>query len=417
MSFASPSRILAVRYALHNSNLERTRDTTPAINGGTLYPLQITDDGASMLPRAREFIPRKLRSLQGRQFTAVRGGKDVSAITLATEFKGVNSNTGGAVSDWSAKMEQGYLLEAAFGSIAPTTTGAAATVAASGHSTTTLNTSDGTNYSAGQVIAFGTDEGIRVGLIASKATNVLTLQHAYDGTPTTGATIYRLATWTQDDDLVDHSHVYVSAEGADFARDFGGCAVQGIEIMVPNNGLVTMQTTLMPSNWYDLDEDNTAYAAPTAGNPIVNNGAQVYLIGADNEPHFARNLKITIETGLQMREMASKPNGVYGGVFAGGEGKRIILEGEVYLDSSDVPDGAIDGSSGIYQWTGEGDDAGALGTEREVSVTVGSAVGGLMHLEMASADLTGRVISSNGFHVLQFRAESVGAGPTVLAVG
>lgn len=411
MSNASISRILGVRYALHSSNLAATP--------GTLYPLQITDEGDGLLPRARTFIPRNLRSLQNRRFTAIRGGKDVAAITLATEFKGVNSNTGGAVSDWEAKMEQGYLLQAAFGAVAPATSGSAATVAASGHTPASgvINTSDGTNYSAGQVIAFSTDEGMRVGLIASKATDELTLQHGYSGTPTTGATIYRLATYTIDDDDIDHAHVFISGEGADFRRDFFGCAVQSIELGIPNNGLVTMSTVLMPSDWSDAAEANTAYAAPTAGNPIVNNGAEVYLFGADNAPVFARNLRVMVETGLVMRETASKPNGVYGGVFGGGEGKRIVLEGEVYLDSGGVPDGLVDGSSGISRATGDSASAGDPGTEREVSVTVGSAVGGLLHVEMASADVTGSVVNAGGFHVLRFRAESVGTGPSVLAVG
>lgn len=174
------ARLSTLRYGLHTDAYTFTG--TPSLS-----VLRPTDDGASFLPRQRTPIPRMLRSLSGRRYPHVRGAQDTGDLSLALEFRGVNSNTGGAVSDWEAKMEQGYLLASLFGAVAPATSGSALTVAASGHTPGSgILIVSGTSLVNGQVIGFATSDGFEVGRIASGGgTTTLTLDHPYTGTPST----------------------------------------------------------------------------------------------------------------------------------------------------------------------------------------------------------------------------------------
>ena len=144
------SRLLTVRHALHSDS--STFTGTP----GTLFPLRCTDDVAGLYPRNRVTLARNLRSQGGRRYTHAGGAQDVADITLATEFRGVDSNTGAAVAAWEAKMEQGLLLQSLFGAVAPATTGGAATIAASGHTPASgiVAFTAAANVQNGAVIAF-----------------------------------------------------------------------------------------------------------------------------------------------------------------------------------------------------------------------------------------------------------------------
>lgn len=410
MSVNSLSRILSVRHALHTDANDIT--STPF----TLYPLQITDVGASMFPRERTSIPRNVRTTDGRRIAPVLGAQDVANVSLATEWKGANSNTGGAVSDWEAKLEQGYLLKSLFGAAAAATSSAATTVDSSGHTPASgvLGSVDGTNITVGQVIAFGSSSGLQVGRVASKATNAITLQHPYAGTPTTGATIYRLGVYTQDDDLTAHIPVMISAEADNWRRDYFGCHVESLELAVPNSGKVDATWSLVPSTWADVAAADPSFAAPTAGSPMVNDGVRLYLA---NTLRHVRDVKVMIESGVVTREVASAPNGRLGAAHAGGDGKRIVIEGSFYLDTDGAPYGLTGATTTLGAILHDDESAGDTVSETEISLTIGSEIGAVAHVCLVTCALSGKVVDAGGFHVVQFRAESTGTGPHIMAVG
>jgi len=416
------NRLQTVRYALHTDNT--TFNNTP----GTLLPLQLVDDGASFLPRQRTPIERPLRSLGGRRFPHIYGAQDLADLVAVCEFKGVNNNTGGAVADWEAKMEQGYLLASLFGAVAPATTGSAPTVVTAGSSgsTGTLVVSS-TVLVNGEVIAFPIDEGgYQIMRVASGGgTTTVVGSHQYYGTPTNGGTIIRLAVYTVDDDLTLHTHAFFSAEGENWRRDYFGCVPMSMSLAMPNTGLVQMTSTFSPTTWADVAEADPAFAAPTAGEPIVMDGV-TFVLGTNTDGtmyrHLVGNLTINYSTGAAMRETASATNGKLGGVCGTGEGKMFSIEGEIEIGETDIGDltafteSDVTEATGIKQ-NGTNVQAGDISFTRRLALMVGAGRGRLMYVYLPEADFRASVVVSGALTKLRFTAMGTGAIPAVFAVG
>ena len=404
------ARLSTLRYGLHTDAYTFTG--TPSF-----VPLRLTDDGASFLPRNRTPIPRALRSLSGRRYSHIRGVQDTADITVATEFRGVNSNTGGAVSDWEAKMEQGYLLASLFGAVAPSTSSTASTVDSTGHTPASgiLQVVSGTNYAIGQVIGFATSDGFEVGRIANKATNVLTLDHPYTGTPTTGATVFRAAVYTVDDDVTHHVHAMFSAEGEDWRRDYFGCTPMSMALALPNAGLVTMSSVFSPTSFADVVEDDPAHAEPTAGSPIVVDACRVWFAGANV---IARDIAISYSAAAQVRTASTRTNGKLGGVCSTGDGKTFTVEFSVYVGDGNLA-GEIQDSTGtpsLNALLGDSDTSGTPSTTRKLSVQFGSAVGACGYAYLPEADCQVTTQHVDGLTVARVVATGTGALPAILAV-
>jgi hypothetical protein len=407
------ARLSTLRYALHANNA--TFSGTP----GTLFPLRITDDGASFLPRNRTPIPRPLRSLSGRRYSHIRGVQDLADLTVATEFKGVNSNTGAAVNDWEAKMEQGYLLASLFGAVAPQTTGIAPTVAASGHTPSTgVLAVVGTTTANGQVIGFATSDGFEVARIASGGgTTTLTLDHPYTGTPTTSATVFRAAVYSVNDAVTQHVHAFFAAEGEDWRRDYFGCAPMSMSLALPNAGLVTMSSVFSPTSFADVAEINPAHAEPVAGSPIVVDAARVWFAGLNV---LARDLTLSYSAATQARTASTRTNGKLGGVSSTGDGKTFTIEFSVYVGDGTLAGELQDGSTVtptlLNDLIGDSSASGAVSATRKLSLQVGSAVGACAYAYMPEADCVVTTQHTDGLTVARVVATGTGALPAVLAV-
>lgn len=413
-------RLQTLRYALHTD--ANTFSGTP----GTLAPLQITDDGASFLPRQRTPIDRSLRSLSGRRYPHIRGAQDVADVSVALEMKGVNANTGAAVAAWEAKLEQGDLLRSLFGAAAPATTGAAPTIAAAGHTPASgvVAFTAAANVQNGAVIGFATASGFQVGRVESgggAATTTVTLQHPYSGTPTTSATVFRFAVYDVSDSVTQHIHAFFTAEGENWRRDYFGCAPMSMNIAIPNTGLVTMSSVFSPTTWADVAEANPAYADPVAGNPIVCDGGIFRLDGVE---FLLRNASITYDCATAMRETMSRTNGKLGGVCGTGEGKSFMIEGELYVGPSgnslnEMVDGGLVGTAGpdIVEVLGSDVAAGQVSTAREVALQVGTEAGGALYALLPTADFRASVQAGGAFPVVRFQAMGTGALPATFALG
>lgn len=410
------ARLHTLRYGLHASVSDFT--STPS-----LVRLQPTDEAASFMRRQRSVIERPLSSTDNRAYEHVRGGKDVSPLTLALEFKGVNSNTGGAVSDWEAKMEQGYLLRSIFGAVGVATTGAAPTVAAAGHTPASgILEVVGTTLANGNVIAFATTSGMQIGTVASGGgSTTITLAQKYSGTPTTGATVIRLGVYAVDPDLCEHVHAMFSSEhneaGTGLLRtDYFGCAPMSMELGFPNTGLITMSSQWGPSNWSAVAPGSPSHAAPTAGRPCVVDGLTFKIGGT---AYILRNATINVDNAVEMRPAGSSPNGVIGGVCGTTGPKLVTFSGEVYFGGAgaiaDIAEAT--GTPDLGDLDGSDSDAGDLATTYDVELFNGASAGGLVYARAPAMDLRATIGQSNGMLVARLTGRATGSSPFTLAVG
>ena len=406
------ARLSTLRYALHANN------TTFTGTPGTLFPLRLTDDGASFLPRNRTPIPRPLRSLSGRRYSHIRGVQDLADITVATEMRGVNTNTGAAVSDWEAKMEQGYLLASLFGAVAPATTGVAPTVAASGHTPASgILAVVGTTTANGQVIAFSSSAGLQVGRIASGGgTTTLTLDHPYSGTPTSSATVFRMGVYSVNDSATQHVHAFFAAEGEDWRRDYFGCMPMSMSLAVPNAGLMAMSSVFSPTSFIHLSEANPVHAEPTSGNPIVVDACRMWFAGLDV---IARDITINYSAATTPRVASTRTNGRLGGVSSTGDGKTFTVEFSVYIGDGTIAGEVRDstGSPTLNELIGDSSSSGQPSTTRKVSLQVGSEVGAVVYAYLPEADCVVTTQHTDGLTVARVVATGTGALPAILAVG
>ena len=408
------SRLLTVRHALHSDS--STFTGTP----GTLFPLRCTDDVAGLYPRNRVALARNLRSQSGRRYTHAGGVQDVADITLATEFRGVDSNTGAAVAAWEAKMEQGLLLQSLFGAVAPATTGAAATIASSGHTPASgiVAFTAAANVQNGAVIAFASTTGIQMGRVESgggAATTTVTLQHPYTGTPTTAATVFRMAVYTVADSVTHHVHAFLTGEGESWRRDYFGCAPMSMALSLASGQLVGMTSVFSPTSWADVAEADPAHAEPTAGSPIVADRVRLMVDGVE---YFASNLAISMNNATQIRDVDTiGGNGRLGGVCGAGDGKSFTIEGEILIGATSP---ALTGEltdAVMVPFLGSDVNAGAVSTAREVALMVGSDVGAILYALLPTADFVASTAIVNGMSRMKFTAVGTGALPAVLAVG
>jgi hypothetical protein len=177
-----------------------------------------------------------------------------------------------------------------------------------------------------------------------------------------------------------------------------------------------MSSVFSPTTWSDVAEANPAYADPTAGSPIVNDGAYFRLDGVE---YLLRNASITYNCATAVRETASKTNGKLGGVCGTGDGKSFMIEGELYISDSatlgEIQDNA--GTPSLVNLLGSDVAAGQISTQREVALQVGTEIGGCLYALLPTADFRATVQTSGAFPVVRFTAMGTGALPAVLAVG
>ena len=407
------NRNISVQVGIHTTTSDFS--TVP-----TVAPVLPRAGVPSLLPRKRGGIARPLRSVSGIRFAKVRGEKAVDPISLPLDFRGVNTNTGGAVAAWEAKMEQGALLQALFGAAATATTNAATTC--SGTAGATLTVASGTDIPTGSVILFTTTTGTFIRRVTDGGGTVtLTLNQAASGTAS--GTVIRLGRYTGAPSINHHQHIAIDveqlSEGAGvWRRQFVGCAPSKGVITIPNNGLTTFDVDLMPTDWSRAAPASPSFVQPTAGEAVPVSAVE-FRIGANL--FDLRNAKFTIDNAVVMRETAVGVNGVRGGVCgaAGEEGKIFMLEGEILVGAA-VPGQELQDNTGtpsVRDLLGDVDAEGVVVTARDIMLTVGNVAGSCFGIFMPTADMDCELVESGPFQVLKFTAYGTGATPAVLAVG
>jgi hypothetical protein len=408
------SRLRSLSVGLHSAdNLFKKTD----VGNITYAILRTLDDAQSFSARSRVALDRPLRSLSGRRYAHVWGTQDVADLTLSTEFRGVNSNSGGAVADWEAKLELGSVLRSFFGAVAPATTGAATTVAGAGHTAASgiLGVASETNYAAGQVIGFATDdEGLQVGRIASTGVGTITLEHPYLGTPTTGATVFRAAKYTVAQATTHHRHISFNLETENQRRRYFGCLPKTMTFQMASGQAIVCNTACSMTEYDDVAEANPAHSEPTSGSPIVVESAMLWLDGIEL---MARDLSIMVDNSAVVRKVDTSVNGILGGVASASGPKQFKVEFTAYIGNNSLNE--LQDSTGTIDVNAvAGDDvtAGVISTTRKLALQVGKSIGSCLYAYMAEATVTVTSTDVDGMSAMKFVCIGSGAVTGELAI-
>lgn len=391
--------IARVRFGNHSSIADHT--STP----GTLGVIECMS-AEGLLPRQNVPIERDLYAADGGRYPGIVGVQDLSPITLKNMFRGANSNTGGAVADWEAKLEQGYMLASFFGAVGDPTASAAPTI--SGVAGTTLTVSTNVLQDKDIILipcsaATGTAE-IRQ-IVSGGGTTSVVVDRTLQGTFTNGGTIIRLARYQVDTAVTQHAPSYIEAEwvdAADIARAYVGCVPESLEIDFPASDMVTMTTVWQPNSWTDLAAADPTYAAPTAGNSIVVADARFMIANAE---FLLENAKLSIKHTLRFRAATTGQNGRLGAVIR--RKHEVMLTGRLFVGDNASSLGELQDDSGTPTLSALLEDAstvGGLRTTRDISLQVGTVAGSCMYVRIPAADMRGSVQSVDGVTMYDFQA-------------
>lgn len=386
-------RLLDVQVGLHTDANDFT--STP----GALRRIQMMGGAESMMARAQTPLSRNdMQSRDGRGFAHLYGPSMLDPpLAPQTEFKGVNGNTGAAVtaSGWLDKMEQGELLVSMLGADFVATSGVAPTVAASGHTSTTLVCAAGTAPVAGEAFLFQTSAGPVLRFVTSVAGQTATLDRAYAGTPTSGSTIIRGAVIPWSPSVTAHRHLYVKAEMPDALNEFFGCAPVSWGLSIPNGGKLQSTWTFAPSSYVGPSAPVSPTPTPaTAGAPIVGINTELWI---GSERFLFDDLAISYANGNEDRSSPGTPAGRLGGIAAEKRG-AFTITGMVRNETrSREGIQRATGTENLTTLLGTASGSGVLSATRDVLLTIGRAAGASMALRMSDADVQG-VIATLGAH-------------------
>lgn len=366
------------------------------------------------LPRARGALEHNAGAVDGRGYPDRAGPKDLADLPLSCELKGANSNSGGAVSDWEAKLELGTVLRSIFGAVATTTSGSATTC--SGTAGATLTVTDGTNIPTGAIILFSTTTGSFVRRVTSGGgTTTLTLDRAASGTAS--GTVIRLGVYTLVPGRTAHTHMGFDVEGTTVSgsawrQKFLGCAPKSARFNFPQTGICTLDTVFAPTDWSQSDAAaSPSFTAPTAGEPIPANGC-VFADASFGVLDLAE-ASLDIDNGVVMRPTISGPEGVRGGVAANKRG--VTLTGYCYLGGSSPAQQMT--YANAKEWLASVTDAGAQRTTRALSLQLGTEAGAVAGFFMPEASVSAELDEVGGLVVVRFTAKATGATPLVAGFG
>jgi hypothetical protein len=373
--------------------------------------IRLVGGGESFLPRGMTPISRNdVVALNGQGFTDQRGPLDLAALAPVLKFRGVNDNSGAGVtaSGWLNKMEQGEILTSFFGSLPVATSGSAPTVAASGHTTTLLNTAT-TVPVAGQILMFETSAGLRVRRVASVTnTTEANFDHPYTGTPVTASTIIRAATWLWDSSVRNHTHLGFLAEDRQQLTTFLGCAPDTLALSMDAGAQLRMTLGVMPTTATGAEAPATpSVTYPSSGEPILALNGELFIGG---EAFIPTGMSFSLATGNVMRATPSSPHGVLGGV---GEEKRGALQLSFTLRAgTSAARGEVQRNAGVETMRtilGITDGPQAISAGRNVFLSLGRGVGGAVGLSIPTANLAASMATDGGHTVFSCVATATSA--------
>lgn len=383
-------RLMDVQFGLHADAANFL--TMP----GSLRRLMVKGGGESLLPPGMGFQDRNdIASLAGRGFPDQLGPLALQQLAPVIEWKGVNDNSGAAVASaaaWYAKMEQGEIVTSILGGEPAATSSAAPTVNSTGHNASAgeLGVS-GTALVAGQIILFPTSGGNRVRQVVSFGTGVAVLDRPYTGTPTTSGTIIRAAVWTWNPSVRNHVHGAFRVEDAEQMTEFVGCAPESLALALSPGQKVMATCSFMPTTAAPAGAKlSPSVTYPAAGSPCLAVNGE-FMIGSETFVPTG-DVSLTVNTGNEMRETASGPDGTLGGVQAEKRGNvtlALTLRSGASASRGEVQRDA--GTESLRELLGLVQGRQEIRTTRDVAYLIGRSPGAATYIRMPDANVRATV--------------------------
>lgn len=390
------SRLLSLKFGVHTSAQDLS--STPA-SMRVIEPMS-----QDFYPRDKKRIERNLFSADNRRFTSRVGPDDLSAMPLALPLRGVNGNTGGALT-FQGNMEACDLLDVMFGAAAGALVGAAPTIA--GGVTPNLTASSGV-VNTGDMVLFNTTSGWYMREVVSGGTTVnLVLDRAYPGTVVSASTIFRSARWNVNAAIHSHIHGFFRAEWEDLRVEYPGCMAESLDLDFAEGNVVNMSTSWLPNDVQPAIDAALSYVGATAGQDIVNINAEFYI--GDTE-FLASSLKFSLKNALKARSCVNGVNGVHGYISSNKD--DCVLSGSIYVGPNTGSIGEIQYDAGTPSFR----DLIESSTTKDIALQVGGLPGEALYLRLPAAEIRGRMADNDGSVMFNFEAFATGASPARLGV-
>lgn len=375
---SSISALALLRYGKHTSATQVESDS------GVTYGFAEYEGDLAVHYRNRK-LERNLRRGDGERYARVVGPRDTPTLGWNTLLRGLNDNSGGAVTT-AKQTEIAPLLDVIMGADGAGGTGSVA--AASGHSTTTLVVDDASAIPAGAAVLFeSTTDGWIAREVVSKSSNTLTLDRAYTGDPVNDGVVYVACSWYPDNDAPNHVHLAADVEwlGVERTKMLGGMG--SLVVDFPSNG------GLATCAWsFDFsDDDPTAAASPSFVGPTVGNPIPcidgTFWIGTDEK--LLRDAKLSVTPTKAPKQHYGAANGAAGFIVTDLE---VVLEGTLLMGAQALE--ATAATRALLQ--------GA--SAQDIAFQLGRGPGASIYVRMPAADFDCDKGSVDGQDVLTFRA-------------
>jgi hypothetical protein len=241
-----------------------TGNTQWETDSGATYVFLEPLEGASGTFGVRK-LPRNTMRGDNEENARIVGPVELPTLSFITPLRGLNSNTGGAVT--AAKLTDLVpLFDALFGVAANGGTGSTASL--TGSTSSVLRLADASGIGVGDCILFNDGAELVARFVLAKSSNDLTLSHTYSGAPTDSSTAFAGIMWYLDSDAPNHTPLHADFEASIMRRKAYGL-LPDVVIDFPNNGdFARCNWSLTGVYWGDSAEANPSFAAPTAGSEI-----------------------------------------------------------------------------------------------------------------------------------------------------
>lgn len=380
LNMANLTSTALLRIGAHTSNTQVEVDTSVS------YIFQ-EYEGPLSYGYADRKVERDLHRGDNERYSRVTAGNNPPTLGFRNFLRGLNSNSGGAVTI-ANQTELSSLLAMAFGVAGAGGTGS--TAVTSGSTSTTLIVADASSMSAGGAVLFNDGTELIARAIVSKSSNTLTLDRAYSGTPTNSSTVYSAVSWYPDLDAPNHTHVAADLEFLSLERVKMYGLMGGFEIDFPANGGLALCSWQLDGTEFDDDE---ALAAPTFTAPTV--GSEIPCLDATfwigSNERLLRDAKLIVDVQKAPKTTYSALNGHAGYVVTD---VRVRLEGTLYM-------GGL-----TSELTTSARATLQSSTTQDIALQVGRTAGASVYLRMPNADFDAQKTTVDGMDVVRFTAHA-----------
>lgn len=332
------------------------------------------------------------------------GSKDPGGIPdLQIDAYGLSGGGAGDGEDASSLDTDAHeLLAVAFGGTQDGT--GDTTDGADAGSGTTVTMDAATSFAAGDgVLVKGTSSGKYVGreVVSVSSADVtidraLTTDAGAADTADEGEVAYAARSFYLAPLQHDVSHLFLTAEGVDWRRDYFGCLFASLQIDATDpNSLVYRFGGFQSTDWSDTSSDgNPTYSAPTRGSLINTYDSPLWL---DSTLYMASQVSIYVDLVLAPRAGQGGPNGHHGFAIVN---RQARIEATLRSGGLTTPHEVTDTAAATFR----GD------TVVDVGVQFGRSAGAAAYARAPAAEVRLDPVDDNGMNAWRMVAHCTESG-------